>query len=90
MDNHLLRMDAVICMENTLMKGQVYLENISDENVLAVRKLNAVINSDPRVEQVSAMQLVEVLMYLWISQSTLQSVSWYRYLEDLKWTQILL
>ncbi|KFO93587.1 hypothetical protein N320_12505, partial [Buceros rhinoceros silvestris] len=51
MDNHLLRMDAVICMENTLMKGQVYLENISDENVLAVRKLNAVINSDPRVEQ---------------------------------------
>lgn len=53
------------------MKGQVYLENISDENVLAVRKLNAVINSDPRVEQVSAMQLVEVPMYLWILQSTL-------------------
>ncbi|NXE32412.1 FABG5 reductase, partial [Ptilorrhoa leucosticta] len=52
MDNHLLSMDAVICVENTLMKGQVYLENISDENVLAVRKLNAVINSDPRVEQV--------------------------------------
>lgn len=71
MDNHLLRMDAVICMENTLMKGQVYLENISDENVLAVRKLNALINSDPRVEQVSAMQLVEVPMYLWILQSTL-------------------
>ncbi|XP_057888194.1 uncharacterized protein LOC131088286 [Melospiza georgiana] len=52
MDNHLLSMDAVICVENTLMKGQVYLENVSDENVLAVRKLNAVINSDPRVEQV--------------------------------------
>ncbi|XP_061312202.1 D-threitol dehydrogenase-like [Pezoporus flaviventris] len=52
MDNHLLRMDAVICVENTLMKGQVYLENVSDENVLAVRKLNTVINSDPRVEQV--------------------------------------
>ncbi|XP_074406324.1 D-threitol dehydrogenase [Zonotrichia albicollis] len=51
MDNHLLSMDAVICVENTLMKGQVYLENVSDENVLAVRKLNAVINSDPRVEQ---------------------------------------
>uniref|UniRef100_A0A8B9PYZ6 Caffeoyl-CoA O-methyltransferase n=1 Tax=Apteryx owenii TaxID=8824 RepID=A0A8B9PYZ6_APTOW len=49
MDNHLLRMDGVICVENTLMKGQVYLENISDENVLAVRKLNTVINSDPRV-----------------------------------------
>ncbi|XP_025930806.1 uncharacterized protein LOC112970541 [Apteryx rowi] len=52
MDNHLLRMDGVICVENTLMKGQVYLENISDENVLAVRKLNTVINSDPRVQQV--------------------------------------
>uniref|UniRef100_U3KG27 D-arabinitol 2-dehydrogenase [ribulose-forming] n=1 Tax=Ficedula albicollis TaxID=59894 RepID=U3KG27_FICAL len=52
MDNHLLSMDAVICIENTLMKGQVYLENVSDENVLAVRKLNSVINSDPRVEQV--------------------------------------
>lgn len=59
MDNHLLRMDGVICVENTLMKGQVYLENISDENVLAVRKLNNVINSDPRVEQVSAVQLVK-------------------------------
>nr|XP_009668314.1 PREDICTED: uncharacterized oxidoreductase C22A12.17c-like [Struthio camelus australis] len=34
MDNHLLRMDGVICVENTLMKGQVYLENISDENVI--------------------------------------------------------
>ncbi|XP_075794700.1 uncharacterized protein LOC102457357 [Pelodiscus sinensis] len=52
MDNHLLRMDGVICVENTLMKGQVYLENVSDENVLAVRKLNTVINSDPRVEQI--------------------------------------
>ncbi|NXS83977.1 SOU2 reductase, partial [Erpornis zantholeuca] len=52
MDNHLLSMDAVICVENTLMKGQVYLENVSDENVVAVRKLNSVINSDPRVEQV--------------------------------------
>lgn len=72
MDNHLLRMDGVICVENTLMKGQVYLENISDENVLAVRKLNTVINSDPRVQQVSATQLVKVSMvlYLWILQST--------------------
>ncbi|XP_009981239.1 PREDICTED: uncharacterized protein LOC104376371 [Tauraco erythrolophus] len=52
MDNHLLRMDGVICVENTLMKGQVYLENVSDENVLAVRKLNTVINSDPRVQQI--------------------------------------
>lgn len=73
MDNHLLSMDAVICVENTLMKGQVYLENVSDENVLAVRKLNSVINSDPRVEQVSGMPLVKMpaVLYLWILQSTL-------------------
>uniref|UniRef100_A0A669PJU4 O-methyltransferase domain-containing protein n=1 Tax=Phasianus colchicus TaxID=9054 RepID=A0A669PJU4_PHACC len=77
MDNHLLRMDGVICVENTLMKGQVYLENISEENVLAVRKLNTVINSDPRVEQVGAMQLVRlpVVLYLWILQSTHQNLS---------------
>uniref|UniRef100_A0A452ISY2 Uncharacterized protein n=1 Tax=Gopherus agassizii TaxID=38772 RepID=A0A452ISY2_9SAUR len=62
MDNHLLRMDGVICVENTLMKGQVYLENISDENILAVRNLNNVINSDPRVEQVSVIQLVKALL----------------------------
>lgn len=77
MDNHLLRMDGVICVENTLMKGQVYLENISEENVLAVRKLNTMINSDPRVEQVSAMPLVKVpvLPYLWVLQRALRNVS---------------
>lgn len=77
MDNHLLRMDGVICVENTLMKGQVYLENISEENVLAVRKLNTVINSDPRVEQVGAMQLVRLpaVLYLWIFQCTHQNLS---------------
>lgn len=70
-------MDGVICVENTLMKGQVYLENISEENVLAVRKLNTVINSDPRVEQVGAMQLVRlpVVLYPWILQSTHQNLS---------------
>jgi len=70
-------MDGVICVENTLMKGQVYLENISEENVLAVRKLNAVINSDPRVEQVGAVQLdrLPVVLYLWILQSTHQNLS---------------
>uniref|UniRef100_A0A8C9EHP0 Uncharacterized protein n=1 Tax=Pavo cristatus TaxID=9049 RepID=A0A8C9EHP0_PAVCR len=77
MDNHLLRMDGVICVENTLMKGQVYLENISEQNVLAVRNLNTVINSDLRVEQVGAMQLVKlpVVLYLWILQSTRQNLS---------------
>ncbi|KAF7250084.1 3-oxoacyl-[acyl-carrier-protein] reductase FabG [Varanus komodoensis] len=52
MENHLLRMDGMLCVENTLMKGHAYLENTADENVLDVKKLNQVINSDPRIEQV--------------------------------------
>ncbi|XP_060127322.1 uncharacterized protein LOC118080056 [Zootoca vivipara] len=52
MENHLLRMDGTLCIENTLMKGEAYLENTADENVLGVKKLNQVINSDPRMEQV--------------------------------------
>ncbi|XP_044307636.1 D-threitol dehydrogenase-like [Varanus komodoensis] len=51
MENHLLRMDGMLCVENTLMKGHAYLENTADENVLDVKKLNQVINSDPRIEQ---------------------------------------
>ncbi|XP_032997125.1 uncharacterized protein LOC117041912 [Lacerta agilis] len=52
MENHLLRMDGTLCIENALMKGEAYLENTADENVLGVKKLNQVINSDPRTEQV--------------------------------------
>ncbi|XP_053154000.1 uncharacterized protein LOC128345691 isoform X3 [Hemicordylus capensis] len=52
MENHLLRMDGVLCVENALVKGHAYLENTTDENVLDVKKLNQVINSDPRTEQV--------------------------------------
>ncbi|XP_010214171.1 PREDICTED: uncharacterized protein LOC104568936 [Tinamus guttatus] len=48
MDNHLLRMDGVIFVENTLIKGQVYLENISDENViLPVRSGLSIIRRSP-------------------------------------------
>ncbi|XP_053234716.1 D-threitol dehydrogenase-like [Podarcis raffonei] len=52
MENHLLRMDGTLCIENALMKGEAYLENTADENVLGVKKLNQVINSDPHTEQV--------------------------------------
>nr|XP_028573337.1 uncharacterized protein LOC114590905 [Podarcis muralis] len=51
MENHLLRMDGTLCIENALMKGEAYLENTADENVLGVKKLNQVINSDPHTEQ---------------------------------------
>ena len=57
MENHLLRMDGLLCIENVLMKGWGYLENTADENVLDVKTLNQVINSDPHTEQVSAVQL---------------------------------
>uniref|UniRef100_R4GB59 D-arabinitol 2-dehydrogenase [ribulose-forming] n=1 Tax=Anolis carolinensis TaxID=28377 RepID=R4GB59_ANOCA len=52
MENHLLRMDGMLCVRNALMKGRGYLENTADENVLDVKTLNQVINSDPRTEQV--------------------------------------
>uniref|UniRef100_A0ABM5FJD3 3-oxoacyl-[acyl-carrier-protein] reductase FabG-like n=1 Tax=Pogona vitticeps TaxID=103695 RepID=A0ABM5FJD3_9SAUR len=52
MENHLLRMDGLLCIENVLMKGWGYLENTADENVLDVKTLNQVINSDPHTEQV--------------------------------------
>ncbi|XP_062825422.1 uncharacterized protein LOC100554218 [Anolis carolinensis] len=57
MENHLLRMDGMLCVRNALMKGRGYLENTADENVLDVKTLNQVINSDPRTEQVSVKQL---------------------------------
>ncbi|KAH0630253.1 hypothetical protein JD844_013061 [Phrynosoma platyrhinos] len=51
MENHLLRMDGMLCVKNALMKGHGYLENTADENVLDVKTLNQVINSDPCTEQ---------------------------------------
>ncbi|XP_042303387.1 uncharacterized protein LOC121920321 [Sceloporus undulatus] len=51
MENHLLRMDGMLCVRDALMKGHGYLENTADENVLDVKTLNQVINSDLRTEQ---------------------------------------
>lgn len=58
----MLRMNGVLCIENALIKRHAYLENTTDENVLDVKKLNQVINSDPCTEQVSTMQLRTTLM----------------------------
>ncbi|XP_030633114.1 2,4-dienoyl-CoA reductase, mitochondrial [Chanos chanos] len=52
MDNNLLRIDGVICVDNSLFKGRVYLQDTTDEMGLALRAFNQFVTSDPRVEQV--------------------------------------
>lgn len=52
LDNNLLRIDGVICVDNSLYKGRVYLQDSKDENGLALREFNESISRDPRVEQV--------------------------------------
>ncbi|MBN3308810.1 MTDH dehydrogenase, partial [Amia calva] len=53
LDNNLLQMDGMICVDNSLFKGRVYLQNATDENGLALREFNQFVQNDPRVEQVS-------------------------------------
>lgn len=53
LDNNLLRLRGVICVDNTLFKGKVYLKDTTDENGLALRQFNQFVSNDPRVEQVS-------------------------------------
>ncbi|XP_013864919.1 uncharacterized protein zgc:113054 [Austrofundulus limnaeus] len=52
MDNTLLRLRGVICVDNSLFKGKVYLKDTTDSNGLALREFNQFISKDPRVEQV--------------------------------------
>ncbi|CAL1608906.1 unnamed protein product [Knipowitschia caucasica] len=52
LDNNLLRLRGVICVDNSLFKAKVYLKNVTDENALALRDFNAFVVNDPRVEQV--------------------------------------
>lgn len=52
MDNTLLRLRGVICVDNSLLKGKVYLKDTTDSNGLALREFNQFISNDPRVEQV--------------------------------------
>ncbi|CAG5984243.1 unnamed protein product [Menidia menidia] len=52
MDNNLLRLQGVICIDNSLFKGKVYLKDTTDSNGLALREFNQFVSDDPRVEQV--------------------------------------
>ncbi|KAK5873017.1 hypothetical protein PBY51_013665 [Eleginops maclovinus] len=52
LDNSLLRLQGVICVDNTLFKAKVYLKDATDSNGLALRKFNQFVCDDPRVEQV--------------------------------------
>ncbi|TRY82119.1 hypothetical protein DNTS_009442 [Danionella cerebrum] len=52
LDHNLLQMDGVICVDNTLFKGRVYLKNSADENGKALKEFNEFVRNDPRVEQV--------------------------------------
>ncbi|KAA8593506.1 hypothetical protein FQN60_009622 [Etheostoma spectabile] len=52
LDNNLLRLRGVICIDNSLFKANVYLKDTTDSNGLALRKFNQFVCNDPRVEQV--------------------------------------
>ncbi|XP_028303952.1 uncharacterized protein LOC114464081 [Gouania willdenowi] len=52
LDNNLLRLHGVICVDNSLYKAKVYLTDTTDSNGLALRDFNQFIANDPRVEQV--------------------------------------
>ncbi|XP_029358817.1 uncharacterized protein LOC115044111 isoform X1 [Echeneis naucrates] len=52
MDNNLLKLRGVICVDNSLFKAKVYLKDTADSNGLALREFNQFVSSDPRVEQV--------------------------------------
>lgn len=52
LDHNLLRLDGVICVDNTLFKGRVYLKDSTDDMGVALRDFNQFVKNDPRVEQV--------------------------------------
>uniref|UniRef100_UPI0037E96814 uncharacterized protein n=1 Tax=Semicossyphus pulcher TaxID=241346 RepID=UPI0037E96814 len=52
LDNNLLRLRGVICVDNSLFKAKVYLKDTTDNNGLALREFNQFVSNDPRVEQV--------------------------------------
>lgn len=89
LDNNLLRMRGVICVDNTLFKSKVYLNDVTDGNGLALRRFNQFVSADPRVEQVAFFfarslipQLHQQQLFLFNSSSSSfhspMPVSWYR------------
>lgn len=53
LDSHLLAPDGLICVDNTLLQGQVYLPSEQrTANGEAIAQFNRIVAADPRVEQV--------------------------------------
>ncbi|KAK7155655.1 hypothetical protein R3I93_010336 [Phoxinus phoxinus] len=52
LNHNLLRIDGVICVDNTLFKGRVYLKDSVDDMGKALKDFNQFVTNDPRVEQV--------------------------------------
>ena len=53
LDKHLLTERGVICIDNALFKGEVYLEaSERTESGEALREFNRYVKEDPRTEQV--------------------------------------
>ncbi|WP_263971662.1 O-methyltransferase [Leptolyngbya ohadii] len=53
MDTSLLKPNGYICVDNTLLQGQVYLpESDRSDNAKAIDRFNRFVAADPRVEQV--------------------------------------
>ncbi|XP_038552232.1 uncharacterized protein zgc:113054 isoform X1 [Micropterus salmoides] len=52
LDNNLLRLRGVMCVDNSLFKAKVYLKDTSDKIGMALREFNQFVCNDPRVEQV--------------------------------------
>ncbi|KAK7145089.1 hypothetical protein R3I94_011249 [Phoxinus phoxinus] len=52
LNHNLLRIDGVICVDNTLFKGRVYLKDSADDMGKALKDFNQFVTNDPRVEQV--------------------------------------
>lgn len=52
LERDLLAPGAVICVDNTLMQGEPYLQSESSTNGEAIARFNRTIADDPRVEQV--------------------------------------
>ncbi len=61
LDNNLLRLQGVLCVDNTLYKAKVYLKDATDSNGLALREFNQFVFNDPRVEQVSLRTLLAII-----------------------------
>lgn len=58
LENNLLRLQGVMCVDNCLFKAKVYLKDTTDDNGLALRDFNQYVSKDPRVEQVRFLNLI--------------------------------